>query len=51
MPLAAKETKGRADCANGITGEIKKDLAGKCDYPGPRIEGDERPTVTENPVG
>ena len=45
------ETERSADRADGIAGEIEKDLSGKRDHPRPRIERDQRPAVTKNAIG
>ena len=42
------EAQCRADRADGIAGEIEKDLAGKCDHARPGIERDERTAITED---
>ena len=45
------KTKSRADRAGGITGEIKKYLAGECHDAQPGIERDERASVTKDAIG
>src|SRR4051794_5564549 len=44
------EAERGADRADGIAGKIKKDLAGKSDHAGPRIEGYQGAAITEDAV-
>ena len=43
------KAQSRADRADGVAGEIEKDLAGKCDHARPGIERDERSAVSRRP--
>src|SRR5205823_8487768 len=45
------ERQGGADRANGVTRKVKKDLSGEGEHAGQGIQRDERPGVTENPIG
>ncbi len=50
LQMKAKAKSG-ADGAGGITGEIKKYLAGECHDTQPGIQRDERASITKNAIG
>src|SRR5204862_4591786 len=45
------EGKGSADRAERIPGEIEKDLPGKREHAGPRVERNQRSGITEHAIG
>src|SRR6476619_4277038 len=45
------ECEGSADRAKRIAGEIEKDLPGKCQHAGPRVERNQRSGITEHAIG
>ena len=45
------ERKCGADRADRITGKVKKDLSGKGEHAGPRIQRNQRPGIIEDAIG